>query len=81
MLLTVLRSENRDLLERLADRVHPGIPFLDADGRRIGSVLRAVRRGDNLWVEVECVPEDFGCRVAAWLTTDDGLNIHCDRKV
>lgn len=53
----IFRSDDTQTLDCLVANFKP-CPHLDADGVRIGTVLRIWREGTRIVADIECVPED-----------------------
>lgn len=77
MELRAFHSTDHALIDRLVERFRPGCPFCDEDGNRIGSVLRAWRKRDNLMVDVECIPENLAGPKTVYVMTDHGFQVFC----
>lgn len=52
MQAVIFRSDDTETLDRLVAN------FKDANGVRIGTVLRIWRKGKRIVADIECVPED-----------------------
>lgn len=55
---TVFRSKDHVMLDKIVGKHWVGMPFLDENGDRVGTVVRMWRDGDRVRADIEVVPED-----------------------